>query len=55
MKTKACAVCKKEDAVMYRVKITKGKLWIFVCTACCKDAQSKPDYVYGGTWKGSRH
>jgi hypothetical protein len=55
MKTKLCAICKKEESVMYRVKITKGKLWIFVCTACCKASQSLPNYVYGGTWKGDRH
>jgi hypothetical protein len=55
MKTKICALCKKEDDVMYRIKITKGKLWIFVCEACCKTSQKLVDYVYGGTWKGYRH
>jgi hypothetical protein len=55
MKTKICAICKKEDDVMYRIKITKGKLWIFVCEACCKTSQKLVDYAYGGTWKGYRH
>jgi transposase-like protein len=55
MKTKVCTLCKKEDTVMYRIKITKGKLWIFVCEGCCKNSQKGTDYTYGGTWKGYRH
>jgi hypothetical protein len=55
MKTKSCALCKTESSVMYRVKVAKGKAWIFVCEACCKASQKLPDYVYGGTWKGDRH
>jgi protein-arginine kinase activator protein McsA len=55
MKTKICVLCKKEASVMYRVKITNGKTWIFVCEACCKASQKLADYIYGGTWKGDRH
>lgn len=55
MKTKTCATCKKEDDVMYRVQIQKGKTWIFVCKDCCEEHQKKPNYRYGGTWKGYRH
>jgi protein-arginine kinase activator protein McsA len=55
MKTKICALCKKEDSIMYRVKITKGKTWIFVCETCCKATQQLTNYIYGGTWKGNRH
>jgi transposase-like protein len=52
MKTKICTLCKQENRVMYRIKIAKGKLWIFVCESCCKSSQNLPDYSYGGTWKG---
>lgn len=55
MKTKICALCQKEETTLYRVQITKGKVWIFVCTECCNNAKTKPDYRYGGTWKGYRH
>lgn len=55
MKTKACAKCGKEDAVMYRVRIEKGKEWVFVCKPCCEELRALPNYRYGGTWKGSRH
>jgi protein-arginine kinase activator protein McsA len=55
MKTKICALCKKENDIMYRIKITNGKVWIFVCETCCKESQMLADYVYGGTWKGYRH
>ncbi|MEM8526639.1 MAG: hypothetical protein AAGG68_18495 [Bacteroidota bacterium] len=55
MKTKICATCKKEDDVMYRVQIHKGKTWIFVCKSCCEEHQKMPTYRYGGTWKGYRH
>jgi protein-arginine kinase activator protein McsA len=55
MKTKICALCKVEETTLFRVQIQKGKIWIFVCEACCKKAQSLPDYKYGGTWKGYRH
>ena len=55
MKTKICALCQKEEICLYRVKIAKGKVWIFVCTECCNKAKSEPNYRYGGTWKGDRH
>ena len=55
MKTKICALCKKEDNVMFRIQIQKGKIWIFVCEMCCKKSQPLPEYRYGGTWKGDRH
>jgi transcription elongation factor Elf1 len=55
MKTKTCATCGEEESTMYRVQIKKGKDWIFVCKPCCEEHQSKPEYRYGGTWKGSRH
>ena len=55
MKTKICALCKKEETVLYRVQNTKGKIWIFVCTDCCNKIKTEPSYRYGGTWKGDRH
>ncbi len=55
MKLKTCALCNVEADVMYRIQIKKGKIWIFVCTVCCKKSQAFVDYKYGGTWKGSRH
>lgn len=55
MKTKICTLCKNEDEVMNRVKITKDKVWIFVCETCCNLSQKLVDYAYGGTWKGYRH
>ncbi len=55
MKTKICASCNKEESVMYRVQIQKGKTWIFVCESCCKKLQRGAYYRYGGTWKGARH
>lgn len=38
---------------MYRVQLTKGKVWVFVCQRCCLQAQTLAEYRYGGTWKGS--
>ena len=55
MKTKLCPTCKKENVVMYRIQIKKGKEWIFVCPICIKQHQQGAFYRYGGTWKGSRH
>jgi hypothetical protein len=52
MKMKTCAQCGTLASVMYRVQIEKGKVWIFVCKACCVQSQLLPDYKYGGTWKG---
>jgi protein-arginine kinase activator protein McsA len=52
MKTKTCATCQKEDSVMFRVQIRKGKEWIFVCKDCCEEHRKLPNYRYGGTWKG---
>ncbi len=52
MKTKICALCSIESSVMYRIQITKGKIWIFVCGDCCIKSQSLEQYKYGGTWKG---
>lgn len=55
MKTKICALCQIEATKLYRVQVTKGKDWIFVCTACCNKVKVEPNYRYGGTWKGDRH
>lgn len=55
MKTKICASCQKEETTLFRVQITKGKIWIFVCAECCNKVKSEPAYRYGGTWKGARH
>lgn len=55
MKVKICELCKIEAAVMYRVQVTKGKNWIFVCLDCCNKVKLQPNYKYGGTWKGERH
>lgn len=55
MKTKICALCKIETNILYRIQLTKGKEWIFVCADCCNKAKIEPNYKYGGTWKGYRH
>ena len=55
MKSKICELCKVEHTTLYRIKIEKGKIWIFVCTDCCNVQKSNPHYRYGGTWKGTRH
>lgn len=55
MKTKSCALCKKEESTMYRVRLAKGGEWMFVCTDCCNKVKVQPGYTYGGTWKGYRH
>lgn len=34
---------------MYRIQLKKGKVWVFVCEACCLVAQKLPEYRYGGT------
>ena len=55
MKTKQCSICFKEEFVLYRVLISLGKDWLFVCKNCCEIKKNEPNYKYGGTWKGSRH
>ena len=55
MKTKICERCKIEETTLFRVQIEKGKIWIFVCEACCIVTKTLPNYRYGGTWKGYRH
>lgn len=52
MRVKVCHTCNEEKSTMFRVQLQKGKLWVFVCESCCKNAQKLPDYKYGGTWKG---
>lgn len=55
MKTKTCATCGEAHTTCYRVQTQKGKVWIFVCKACC-EAHRKGDYYrYGGTWQSYRH
>lgn len=55
MKTKQCEICKIEEIVLFRIKISNDKKWIFVCKSCCTISQKSENYTYGGTWKGSRH
>ena len=55
MKTKICEICSIAASTMFRVQITAGKNWIFVCQSCCVKSKSLPQYKYGGTWKGKRH
>jgi protein-arginine kinase activator protein McsA len=55
MKTKPCALCAKEDTTLFRIQIEKGKIWMFVCEACCTKVKENSNYKYGGTWKGYRH
>ncbi len=55
MKTKFCALCQMEATILYRVQVTKGKDWIFICANCCNKVKIEPNYKYGGTWKGDRH
>jgi hypothetical protein len=55
MKTKNCQLCTIEETTLYRIQIEKGKIWIFVCKACCEKSKLLVNYKYGGTWKGYRH
>ncbi|MBC7642481.1 MAG: hypothetical protein H7174_09130 [Flavobacterium sp.] len=55
MKTKTCEICKTEQSILFRIKVKKGKIWMFVCKYCCEKSQELENYKYGGTWKGSRH
>lgn len=55
MKSKLCENCKKENTILFRVQIKKGKIWLFVCKICCEKYQKLEHYKYGGTWKGFRH
>ncbi|MBC7755246.1 MAG: hypothetical protein H7Z20_01120 [Bdellovibrio sp.] len=55
MKIKTCATCQLTNTTLYRVQISVGKEWIFICAACIKIAKLLPSYRYGGTWQGKRH
>ena len=55
MKIKTCGICNIEEIVLFRIQITKGKTWIFVCKTCCEKSKKLENYKYGGTWKGNRH
>ena len=55
-KTKPCFKCSQPTDVAYRVRSDAAKTWAFVCPACLMAVKvGNPHYVYGGTWKGSRH
>ena len=55
MKTKTCEICTFESSTMFRIQVTAGKIWIFVCESCCEKSKKVQHYKYGGTWKGKRH
>jgi len=55
MKQKRCHSCEKLATVMYRIQISPGKRWVFVCPDCRAQHAKNEFYRYGGTWKGSRH
>ena len=55
MKTKICAICGKEEIILFRISIAVNNDWIFVCKSCCVKSKQLPNYKYGGTWKGNRH
>lgn len=55
MKTKTCEICTLESSTMFRIQVTAGKIWIFVCESCCEKSKTVQHYKYGGTWKGKRH
>ena len=55
-KTKPCFRCTKPTELAYRIRHDAGKAWVFVCPACLMGEKTgNAHYVYGGTWKGSRH
>ncbi len=55
-KTKSCFACRQPTTVAYRVQHNAAKQWEFVCPDCLLSIkQGNPHYIYGGTWKGSRH
>ena len=55
MKTKVCEICNQDEIVLFRIQITKGKTWIFVCKTCCEKSKKLENSKYGGTWKGSNN
>jgi RNase P subunit RPR2 len=55
MKTKICHRCKTVHTTLFRIQFQKGKIWVFVCEACCLHYKEQDFYRYGGTWKGYRH
>ncbi|MGL4421788.1 MAG: hypothetical protein ACRCZF_14060 [Gemmataceae bacterium] len=56
IKTKSCFCCLKPTTVAFRVQHDSRKAWQFVCPDCLSAVKTNnPHYVYGGTWKGSRH
>lgn len=55
-KRKPCFRCGTPSLRLYRVRHDAGRQWDFVCDACWPAvAKDNPFYVYGGTWKGTRH
>ncbi|MCY2976853.1 MAG: hypothetical protein NTW52_19525 [Planctomycetota bacterium] len=55
IRSKCCDRCKKNEDVLYRVRIDESRAWIFVCPDCLE--QVKPGnsfYQYGGTWKSKK-
>jgi hypothetical protein len=43
MKTKFCTLCQMEATILYRVQVTKGKDWIFICANCCNKVKIEPN------------
>jgi len=52
---KPCHRCARLAEVLYRVQLTEGGDWIFVCRPCWDVvAPDTPAYRYGGTWKARK-
>ena len=46
-----CDICKKTNAIHFRVTNSKTLNWIFTCTNCWLDFAKTEGYKYGGTRK----
>ena len=49
-----CNICKKQNAIDYRVKNAECSNWIFVCKSCWLSFSETEGYKYGGTRKDNR-
>jgi hypothetical protein len=55
IRQKECSRCELERDTLFRVRIEKEGVWIFVCRDCLEKVKPEnPHYQYGGTWKSKK-
>ena len=55
VRTKACDRCRRNNEVLYRVRVDREGEWMFVCPDCLNVVRpNNPHYQYGGTWKSKK-